>query len=64
MQIKLFPEKEYPSGKGVTIEKGQIGPIRFAATSTSYPRLCRTLAALTAKKEPPDGEIDPLLTKF
>ena len=59
MQIELFPESELPQAAGVCIKRGQIGPIRFASTSTSYPHLCQTLMALAATKERPDGEIDP-----
>lgn len=59
MQIRLFPEAESPLTMDVALHKGQIGPIRFAVTSASYPHLCRTLAALTATKERPDEEIDP-----
>ena len=59
MQMELFPEAESPRLEGFSIHKGRIGPIRFAATSTSYPHLCQTLAVLTATKERPDGEMDP-----
>ena len=59
MQIELFPEDKSPLAMDGTILKGKIGPIRFAVTPTSYPLLCRTLAALTATKECPDDETDP-----
>ena len=59
MQIELFPEAESARVVDPAIQKGQIGPIRFAATSTSYPHLCQALAALIVKQERSDGEIDP-----
>ena len=59
MQIELFPEAESSRLEDLSIHQGRIGPIRFAATSTSYPHLCRSLAALTAPKERPDGQMDP-----
>lgn len=59
MQIEMFPEKELPLAMDVTIQTGQIGPIRFATTPPSYPHLCQTLAALTTTKGRRDGEIVP-----
>jgi hypothetical protein len=59
MQIELFPETEASQAADLAIEKGQVGPIRFASTSTSFPHLCRTLVALTATRARPDDEIAP-----
>ena len=58
MQIKLFPDESPPPEAHVAIKRGRIGPIRFAATPTSYPHLCQALAALTARpaEKRPDTE--------
>lgn len=53
MQIKLFPDEELPSETPVAIQRGRIGPIRFAATPTSYPYLCQALEALTTDEDVP-----------
>lgn len=51
MQIKLFPDEKAPSETEFRVQDGCIGPIRFAATPTSYPHLCRVLKDLTANGE-------------
>ena len=56
MQIKLFPDEKAPSETAVSLQDGSIGPIRFAATPTSYPHVCRILKALTANGQAPAPE--------
>ncbi|MGD9098064.1 MAG: hypothetical protein PVF97_08250 [Desulfobacterales bacterium] len=51
MQIQLFPDDVGPDDVGPTIQCGQAGPVRFAATATSYPHLSRLLANLVSERE-------------
>lgn len=51
MQITLFPDESLQPEAHVAIQRGRIGPIRFAATPTSYPHLCQALMALTVKPD-------------
>ncbi len=53
MQIKLFPDKDSHAAGDVVLQGGQIGLIRFAATPTSFPHVCRALAALTGSEGTP-----------
>lgn len=48
----------------VAVQGGHIGPIRFAATPTSYPHLCQALAALTTKEDVVVPEQNPGLPKW
>lgn len=58
MQLKLFAKEASPLVSEVATQAVQIGPIRFAATPTSYPHLCRVLAALTANEDESRPEKD------
>ncbi|MBL0715736.1 MAG: hypothetical protein JJV98_18780 [Desulfosarcina sp.] len=49
MQIKLFPDDNLSPEADFDMCSGHIGPIRFAATPTSYPHLCQALATLIAE---------------
>ncbi len=53
MQIQLFPDDHTPDDVRCVIRSGQAGPVRFAATATSYPRLIRLLADLVSVPEAP-----------
>ncbi len=46
MQIQLFPDDRTPEEVRRVIRSGQAGPVRFAATATSYPHLTRLLVDL------------------
>jgi hypothetical protein len=52
MQIKLFPDERRSPETETDIRVGQVGPIRFGATPTSYAHLRRALAALTTGTDP------------
>ncbi len=51
MQIQMFPDPNAPDEIAHPIQCGQVGPLRFAATATSYPHLTRLLADLVSDHE-------------
>ncbi len=53
MQIELFPNENTPEDPEAEIQRGQAGPIRFAATATSYPHVARVFADLISGVEKP-----------
>ena len=53
MQIKLFPEENAVVEVEVAIRSGRVGPIRFAATATSFSIVRRALTELVPDVDDP-----------
>ena len=51
MQLELFTAENSPLAIDITIRTGHVGPIRFAATLTSYPHLRHMLTVLISSDE-------------
>jgi hypothetical protein len=51
MQLELFATEDSPLAIDITIRSGHVGPIRFAASLTSYPHLRHALTALMPSDE-------------